>query len=76
MVNQVQQLELNLRVGNLNKTRECSENSVIAPISGGDILRRHPCNLHVYYGKYKYLQLKYAVSTPQKISICLIKQEP
>ena len=33
------------------------------------IQRKHPSSSHVY--KVKYLQLKYPVSIPEKISICL-----
>ena len=35
----------------------------------GEIPRRHSSNSRVYKGKY--LQLKYTVSMPEKISICL-----
>ena len=35
----------------------------------GEIPRRHSSSLRVYEGKY--LQLKYAVSMPEQISICL-----
>ena len=44
-----------------------SRRPITAPV--GKIPKRHSGNSHVYQGKY--LQLKYTVSIPEKILICL-----
>ena len=46
-----------------------NNNDLIAPAGISPSPRRHFSNSPVYYGKY--LQLKYTVGMPEKISTCL-----